>query len=343
MRMHGTLPLAAAFVSALALGAPAQAKMEKTSISLPATTVTFLPVYVAQDMGFWKKVGLDVTLHNIRGMGTTNAMLAGSVDFAVQSGPSLIRGNIRGRKMLGIALMANGIAFELDASAKKAQGLDMKAPLNKRLEWLKGKKVSVDSPNTVVDAVLRLFSAKAGLDTKRDMTETYMQPPEAIAALDNGSLDAAVLNFPWTETAQREGAILVASGVTDLPEMLPTIATTTTTRMGFCKSHASICAKVAHGYVMSHKFIHEHPQEAVKIALKVMPQANKSDIEKSMAEVLKTTPLVPRYNAAAFEHAQQIMITGGMLRKEEARKSFKAFFTNKYVDMFAKPNAMSSR
>ena len=33
-----------------------------------------------------------------------------------------------------------------------------------------------------------------------------------------------------------------------------------------------------------------------------------------MPVMLKTTPQVPRYDAAAFEHAQQIMIVGGMLR-----------------------------
>ncbi len=336
MKMIRTLPLAAAMVSALALGAPAQAEMEKTSLALPATTITFLPVYVAEDMGFWKKVGLDVALHNIRGMGATNAMLAGSVDFTVQSGPSLIRGNIRGRKMLGIALMADGVAFEIDVS-KHAKGYDLKAPLAKRMAWLKGKKVSVDSPNTVVDIVLRYFAAKADLDAKRDMTETYMQPTEAIAALNSGAIDAAVLNFPWSETAKRQGGVLLASGLHDVPELLPTIATTTTTRQGFCDDHASICDKLAHGYVMAHKFIHEHQKEALQVALKRMPQANKTDLEMSMKQLIGTMPVVPRYDVSNFKHAQQFMIFGGMLRKDEARTSFNDFFTNKYVDKFAKP------
>ncbi len=337
MKMLRTLSLSAAMVSALALGAPAHAEMEKSSISLPATTITFLPVYVARDKGFWKDNGLDVTIHHIRGMGTTNAMLAGSVDFAVQSGPSLIRGNIRGRKMVGIALMANGIAFEVDV-APGQKGYDHSLPLNKRMEWLKGKKVSVDSPNTVVDVVLRYFAAKADLDPKRDLTMTYMQPTESIAALNSGAIDAAVLNFPWSETALRQGAVLLASGIDDLPELLPTIATTTTTRQGFCEEHTSICDKIAHGYVLAHKFIHEHPKESLDIALKEMPKANRADLEKSMKRtVLNTTPLVPRYDESVFKHAQQFMVFGGMLRKDEMRDSFDGFFTNKYVDKFAKP------
>jgi sulfonate transport system substrate-binding protein len=341
MKMLRTTALAATMVGALALAAPLPApaaEMENASLALPALTVIFLPVYVAEDMGIWKKLGLNVTLHQITGMGSTNAMLAGSVDFAVQSGQSLIRGNIRGRHMLGIALMADGIDFELIAGKQLAKGIDMSAPVERRIAALKGKKVSTDAPNTVIDGVLRFFVAKAGLNPKTDITTVYMQPSEAIAALKSGAVAANMLNFPWTETSQREaGGVLLASGVTDLPELLPTAATTTTVRQGYCDSHAPICEKLVHGYVLAHKFIHEHPNQALQIALKRMPKANLADLQKSVPIVVKTMPLVPRYDAAAFKHAQQIMVVGGMLRKDEERTSFTDMFTNKYVDMFAKP------
>lgn len=331
--------LAATMVSALALGAAGPApQMEQTSVALPALTITFLPVYVAEDKGMWKSLGLDVSLHSITGMGATNAMLAGSVDFAVQSGESLIRGNIRGRHMLGIALMADGFGFELVARKQSFNDLDPSAPLAKRLAVLKGKKISVDSPNTVIDAFLRYLVAKAGLNAKTDMTEVYMQPTEAIAALKSGAIDAATFNFPWTETAQREGAVLLASGLTDVPELLPTIATATTTRADFCTAHQTICTKLVHGYALSHKFIHDHPDEALQVAIRRMPNADLSDLQKSMPQLLKTTPLVPRFDEAAFAHAQQVMIAGGMLDQDDARKSFDGMFTNKYVDMAAKPN-----
>ena len=327
----------AALTGTMALGAPAQAgTMEQTSVALPATTVTFLPVYVAEDAGMWKKLGLDVSIHNITGMGSTNAMLAGSVDFAVQSGPSLIRGNIRGRHMLGVAEMADHEAFALMAHKASFSGLNWKGSLKERMQALKGKRISVNSPNTVVDVLLRYYGEKAGINTKTDMTEVYMQPTEAIAAMKSGSIDAAMLNYPWVETAERENAgDLLVNAITELPELTPTIATTTTTRQGFCNDHKSICTKLVHGYVEAHKFIHEHTDEALKIALKRMPGANKSDLEKSLNVLVKAMPETPRYNDAAFAHTQQLMIFGGILHKEEAQKDFKGMFTNKYVDMFA--------
>lgn len=338
MKMHRTTLFAAAFVAAAVPATFAQAASEKTSLSLPATTVTFMPVYIAKELGYWDKLGLDVQIHNIAGMGTTNAMLAGSVDFAVQSGPSLLRGNMRGQKMQGVALMASGVAFELDVTKKVAGKLTMKSPFKQRIAALKGKTVSVDSPKTVVEGFLRYIASKGGLDPDRDFTMSYMQPPSAIAGLVGGSLDAAILNFPWTNGAQRQGAVRLASGLSDVPELLPTAATTTTTRPDFCKEHHSICLKLAQGYIKSHAFLLDHPDKATDIAVKIMPKANRDDIQKSLVALAKTTPRIPEYNAKYFEHVQQLMLVGGMIKKDEAWDSsrFNTLFTNQFVHEAAK-------
>ena len=332
LRQTTTLLAAALLAAAGAIAAtPAHAANEKTSISLPATTVTFMPVYIAKELGYWDKLGLDVEIHNITGMGTTNAMLAGSVDFAVQSGPSLIRGNMRGQKMVGIALMANGVAFELDADKKLAGNLNMSAPFKERIAFLKGKTISVDSPKTVVEGFLRYVAAKGGLDPDRDFTMSYMQPPQAIAGLVGGSLNAAVLNFPWTVSAQRQGAVLIASGLSDVPELIPTVATSTTARPDFCKEHRSICTKLVKGYIQAHALLLDHPDKALEVAKKIMPKTDEGDITKSFDSLAKTTPRVPEYQDAYFANAQKLMLTGGMIRKDEMLTSFKDLYTNDYV------------
>ena len=339
MRRIASLAAASLFAAASLTPPPVQAANEKTSISLPALTITFMPVYIAKDLGYWEKLGLDVDIHNISGMGTTNAMLAGSVDFAVQSGPSLIRGNMRGQKMVGIALMANGVAFEIDATKATAGKLTMASPFKQRIAALKGKKISVDSPKTVVEGFMRYLLAKGGLDPDRDVTMSFMQPPQAIAALKSGDIDSAVLNFPWTVSAQRQGAVLLATGLSDVPELLPTTATTTTTRPDFCKEHRSICVKLAKGYIQSHAFILDHPDKAIDVAKKKMPKANADDIAKSFPQMLKTTPRLPLYEEAYFKNAQQIMLTGGMIKEDEALASFKELYTNEYVKLANQPSS----
>jgi ABC-type nitrate/sulfonate/bicarbonate transport system substrate-binding protein len=283
-------------------------------------------------LGFWDKLGLDVSLHNITGMGATNAMLAGSVDFTVNSGESLVRGNMRGQKMLGVALMANGIAFEIDMTKKAAGKITMAAPLAERAKVLKGKTFAMASPKTVVDGVLRYIASKAKLDPERDYKVTYLLPQASLAALKSGDIDGAVLNFPWTKTAQREGAVLVASGLTDLPELQPTAATSTTTKPEFCKEHRSICEKLVKGYVQAHAFIHDHPDQVLEVAKKRMPKTNPADIAASLKSLAENTPRIPVYREEFFKHAQQLMLAGGMIRKDEMLSSFKDIYTNEFVE-----------
>ena len=323
--------LAAALAAAIALGGAARAEDDKTSIALPALTITFTPVYVAKDTGIWKKEGLDVAIHDIVGLGSTNAMLSGSVDFGVQSGPTLIRGNTRGQKMMGVSLMAAGVAFELTMRKESAGGLTMATPVAERAKAIKGKKVAVDSPNSVVEGFLRYIAAKGGLSGGRDYTMSFMQPAEMLAALRSGAIDGGVHTFPWTKTSQRQGDILFASGITDVPELLPTIGTSTTTRPDFCDKKPSVCTKLVHGFVLAHAYIHDHPKESLDVLKKRMPNAHEADLTGSFAEMVKTTPRVPSFSDAAFNSAQKLMLVGGMIKEDEQVKDFSAMYTNKYV------------
>jgi ABC-type nitrate/sulfonate/bicarbonate transport system substrate-binding protein len=191
----------------------------------------------------------------------------------------------------------------------------------------------------VVEGFLRYIAAKGGLDPDHDMKMTYMQPPAALAALANGSIDGAVLNFPWTKGAQRQGSVLIASGLSDVPDLLPTIATPTTTRPDFCKEHRSICVKLVKGYIRSHAFILDHPKEALEVAKKRMPKANPDDIAASLAALAKTTPRLPLFEEASFKHAQDLMLVGGMIKKDEMMTSFKDIFTNEFVNLANQPGS----
>ena len=64
-----------------------------------------------------------------------------------------------------------------------------------------------------------------------------------------------------------------------------------------------------------------------------MPKANAEDIKKSFVEFVKTTPRVPEYHEAYFEHVQKLMLVGGMIKQDEAWKTsqFKDIFTNEFV------------
>src|ERR1700750_3370577 len=87
----------------LALNAAPAMAQQHTSLALPSVTPGFTAIYVAQDRGFWKEQGLDVTVSQIAGVGTINAVIAGSIDFSGSTAGTLIRAAVAGQRMMAIA------------------------------------------------------------------------------------------------------------------------------------------------------------------------------------------------------------------------------------------------
>src|SRR5712691_115387 len=69
-------------------------------MALPAATLTFSAAFVAEDAGFYKREGLKVTNRTIVGVGSVNAVIAGSADFTMGTGPVFLRAAAQGQRLL---------------------------------------------------------------------------------------------------------------------------------------------------------------------------------------------------------------------------------------------------
>src|SRR6185436_18500838 len=83
-------------------GAQESAKEIDILIALPTSTLTFSSAFIAEDAGFYKKEGLKVSHRTIVGVGSTNAVIAGSADFTVGTGPVFLRAAAQGQRMFAL-------------------------------------------------------------------------------------------------------------------------------------------------------------------------------------------------------------------------------------------------
>src|ERR1700761_8637591 len=177
------------------LTGPAMAQLH-TSLALPSITPGFTAIYVAQDRGFWKEQGLDVTVSQIAGVGTINAVIAGSIDFSGSTAGTLIRAAAAGQRMMAIANLTDRPMHEIvlrnDVAA--ARGFDPAAPLAKRAALLKGLRIAVDAINTINHGFLRYVARKGGLDADNDLTAAPMQSPTMAAALASHAIDGMAIS-----------------------------------------------------------------------------------------------------------------------------------------------------
>src|SRR4029077_5438860 len=66
-------------------------------MALPSATLTFSSAFLAEDAGFYKKEGLKVSHRTIVGVGSVNAVIAGSAEFTIGTGPVFLRAGAQGR------------------------------------------------------------------------------------------------------------------------------------------------------------------------------------------------------------------------------------------------------
>src|SRR5579875_1251434 len=177
----------AVIACALLAAAPmrALAETDSTSLSLPGEGVTFLPIYTAQDAHFFEKEGLAVKMVYLPGVGTTNAVISGAVDFGISNGVSLTRAAAHGQKMLAIASMSDtpGWTLVMRKDVVDASGIDLKAPLKERMQILKGHSFAIDTVSSLAHAYLRVLEKAGGIDPD-SVPISPTQPQDAVAVME---------------------------------------------------------------------------------------------------------------------------------------------------------------
>jgi ABC-type nitrate/sulfonate/bicarbonate transport system substrate-binding protein len=331
-----SVALAVSVATVLGFAPPSGAQQkEETSLALPALTAFFASTYIAADAGLWDKHGLDVKLTQITGIGAMNAVLSSSVDFSNSSGPSIIRSNIRGQKLVAIGSTLDALPFELVVrkDVAEAAGITMQSPMEKRAAALKGKKVSVDSPNTIVHGYLRYFARKGGVNPERDYTVASMQPEVALAGLKGKEIEGAILSTPFSASAVRQGTgVIVASSLKgDFKEMLPFTFNVVPARPEFCNQKPGVCQKLMDGYLDALNFIQDKPQESLAILQKRMGGINPDDLKSAFDDVRKWTPRTNKVLVEGLQHSQELMLAGQMIKDDEKLSSFDAIYTNKFT------------
>jgi NitT/TauT family transport system substrate-binding protein len=215
-------PAAPAPTSAAASGGQpaARAPLSQTSLNFAIPVSSGLQVLpqLAQDAGYFKDEGLDVTISQVAGSQPVIAALSnGTLDMANSDSPSVIQAHASGVPVVIVAVPVSKPIFDVVASA------DIKSP-----EDLKGKTIAV---TTVCDStcfqVSRALQAW-GLDPNNDVQMLGLRDyPGMFAALTNNQVAAAPLAPPFNVQAQKLGYHSLAD-LSSLPIDYPTAVVQTT-------------------------------------------------------------------------------------------------------------------
>ena len=189
----------------LALASPPSVKPEQTklAVGLPVPAISFLPTWVADQIGFFKEEGFtEIKILAFRGdADVLQALAAGTVDINVASLAALVPAIKEGQKFKAFWVGYNMPYFEWYA-----------LPKFKSIAETKGGRYAVTKYGALTDFLTRYALRNAGLDPEKDVKILQLGgSPQSLAAMEAGQLEATILSPPSTHMAAEKGFVKLMS------------------------------------------------------------------------------------------------------------------------------------
>lgn len=153
-----------------------------------------LSLFVAKDKGYYRQEGLDVELVLMAGATANQALIAGNVDYTTVP-------------TAGLTAALQGAPLKiLFTTYHKAMFWLYSRPEIREVKDLVNKKVAVSSIGAAADSALREFLGRQGLEAGREVVILAIGVGSTrFIALQNGTVDAAMLTTPWNFKAPEAG------------------------------------------------------------------------------------------------------------------------------------------
>lgn len=301
-----------ALASAAGLALPrvvAQAKPEKSKVVIAVggkSAFYYLPLTIAEQLGYFKAEGLDVEIPDFAGGSRSlQAVLGGSAD--VVSGAYEHTINLQAKNQMFQAFVLQGRAPQI------ALGVSTKTmPGYKGLADLKGKKIGVSAPGSSTNMVANLLLSRVGIRPSDVSFIGIGTSASALTAVRSGQVDALSNLDPVLTMLEQKGEIKVVADTRTLKGTAevfggPMPAGCLYAPMEFVQKNPATCQALANAMVH---------------ALKWLQTAGPSDIIKTVPDsyLLGDRALY----LAAFNKVREALSPDGLLPDEGAKTAVRA-------------------
>ncbi|MFC4867695.1 MULTISPECIES: ABC transporter substrate-binding protein [Streptomonospora] len=238
-------------------------------------SVAFFPLYVAEERGYFEDEGVELGERPRLGTGAklAAALQSGSIDLG--AGVLTDALNLYGRDDSTELTASLVDKYYVDIIVgEDFEGPGQDAPLEERIDALKGKNIGITGPGSGTEALVAYLFQKNGMEAATDakLVNLGADPPAALGALESGQVDALSFFQPVAQQADATGvgSAYISPSRGDIP--------------GF--------EHTAHGVVFTTADVREQKSEEVAGFQRAIERANKDiredpEVEKLLAEYME--------------------------------------------------------
>jgi ABC-type nitrate/sulfonate/bicarbonate transport system substrate-binding protein len=239
------------------ISAAAEARVfarENIRVAYPSVATSFLPLWVARDIGFFQKNNTSIELVSIASSSTAMAsLLAGDIDVIIGGANPGIAVQLQGHQDMALfGGLADTFLFSIFSQAAITG-----------VAQLKGKRMGVTRFGGSNDFAGRYFLRTNGLEPNKDLTLIQVgRQNDILGALLGGSIHAGVLGYPSVLLAKKQGLYELA----DLSQSGPQYQLVAfVAKRSFLKAHRAAMEGFIKAIVESVHYLKTHRVEGIKM------------------------------------------------------------------------------
>jgi NitT/TauT family transport system substrate-binding protein len=329
---------------ALLLMSDLAAAQSKVTIAVGGgACLCYLPTVLAKQLGEYDKAGLSVELVDLKGgSDALKAVLGGSADVVSGYFDHCVNLAAKKQELQAFVVYDRYPGLVLVVSPKHTEEI-------KSIKDLAGKKVGVSAPGSSTDFFLKYLLKKNGLDPTSASVIGVGLGATAVAAMEQGQIDAAVMLDPsvtvlqgnykdlriLSDTRTQKDTMAVFGGEYPGGALYSTTA--------WVKSHEKEVQGLTNAIVNTLKWIHTHSPEDVMA--KMPPETVGKNKELYLAALKNTIPMYSETGAMDPKGAAAVLAVFSESSPAIAKANIDVSktYTNKYVEQASKVTGTSAK
>lgn len=305
-----------------------------------ASCLCYLPTMLAQSLGEFKKAGVDVDVIQFKGGSESlKAVMGGSADVASGYFDHCVNLAAKGQHLQAFVVYDRFPGLALVVSPKHTAEI-------KSVKDLANKKVGVSAPGSSTDFFLKYLLSKNGVDPNSVGVIGVGLGATAVAAMEQGQIDAAVMLDPAVTLLQGKNKDLkILSDTRSQKDTLSVFGGeypggALYTKADWIASHEKEVQGMTNAIVATLKWIHSHSPE--EIADKMPPELVGKDKALYIAALKNTLPMYSETGMMDPKGAAAVLAVFSQSSPDvaKAKIDLSKTYTNKYVEVANKKMGM---
>jgi NitT/TauT family transport system substrate-binding protein len=329
---------------ALMLAAPAVQAQSKITVAVGGgACLCYLPTVLARQLGEYDKAGLSVELVDLKGgSDALKAVLGGSADVVSGYFDHCVNLAAKKQELVSFVVYDRYPGLVLVVSPSHTNEI-------KSIKDLAGKKVGVSAPGSSTDFFLKFLMKKNGLDPTSAAVIGVGLGATAVAAMEQGQIDAAVMLDPsvtvlqgshpdlkiLADTRTQKDTLAMFGGEYPGGALYSTAA--------WVNSHEKEVQALTNAMVATLSWIHSHSAE--DIMAKMPDEMVGKDKALYLAALKNTIPMYSETGKMDPKGADAVLavFSEGSPDVAKANIDVSKTFTNKYVEQAKKTTGMNAK